>query len=269
MTTWNFTAAEPVTADLKLASGSVHVDTTSDGTVTVSLAPEHGASERGAAKMIDSAEVSFDAGTLIVHVPHRLHLRGDAALTLAVGLPEGSTVQAATASADVVCAGDLGSLGAETSSGDVTGDRFGGDADVRTVSGDVRLAEVGGSTQVETASGDIAVGRGDGEILVKTASGDVRIGQGGPAVEVKTASGDVRADALASGETTVATVSGDISLAVVTGIGVYLDISTLSGHVRSELDVDGGASPAGGDPDLAVSCRSVSGDVRLTRVLDR
>jgi DUF4097 and DUF4098 domain-containing protein YvlB len=60
-------------------------------------------------------------------------------------------------------------------------------------------------------------------------------------------------------------VSGDITIAVVAGIGVYMDISTLSGHVRSELDSESSSSSANGEPDLTLSCRTVSGDVVILR----
>ena len=103
-----------------------------------------------------------------------------------------------------------------------------------------------------------------GGLIAKTASGDLRIGQAGRSAEVKTASGDVRIDSIAAGRADVTTVSGDVALAVVPGTGVYLDLSSVSGHVRSELDSDSGHGGTG-EADLTLRCNSVSGDIRITR----
>ena len=70
---------------------------------------------------------------------------------------------------------------------------------------------------------------------------------------------------ITAGRGEINTVSGDISVAVPAGIGVYLDLSTLSGDARSDLE------PAGSDGDAGLSlvCRSVSGDVRVIRAAAR
>jgi hypothetical protein len=56
-------------------------------------------------------------------------------------------------------------------------------------------------------------------------------------------------------------VSGDISVAVPAGIGVYLDLSAVAGDVRSDLEPSGSEGDAG----LSLHCRSISGDVRVVR----
>ncbi len=90
------------------------------------------------------------------------------------------------------------------------------------------------------------------------------IGQAGQLVQARTASGDVQIDRVAAGRADVTTVSGDVCLGVAPGTGVYLDLSSVSGRVRSELDSD---EPGDSDGDAAVTlrCTSVSGDVRITR----
>ena len=55
--------------------------------------------------------------------------------------------------------------------------------------------------------------------------------------------------------------SGDIRVGVAPGIGVYLDLSTLSGTASSELDP---ADQSGG-ADMTLNCRTLSGDVLVTR----
>ena len=55
--------------------------------------------------------------------------------------------------------------------------------------------------------------------------------------------------------------SGDIRVAVRPGIGVYLDLSTLSGTASSDLEP---AEQSAGS-DMTLSCRTLSGDVHVTR----
>lgn len=260
---WEFNASGPIKAEIKLPAGQVKVTATPAQTVTVSLLPERAAGSRAAEKLIADTEVSFDGGTLTVEVPDQVHLRGDASLDLAVELPEGSSVAVRTASADVSCTGELGSLQGHTASGDVTADRV-GDAGLNTASGDVRLREVTGDTLLQTASGDAVIHRTGGDITAKTASGDLIIGHAARSVRAQAASGDVEIDRVVTGTVDVTSVSGDVSVGVAPGVGVYLDLSSLSGRVRSDLDADeqGGS---GGEPGLTLRCNSVSGDIKITR----
>jgi DUF4097 and DUF4098 domain-containing protein YvlB len=258
MSSWEFAASGPVQADIDLPAGSVHVTATKTDTVRVDLTASSNAGER----LLAETEVGFEDDTLRVHVPKRVSIRGNAGLDLTIELPEGSSVKAKTASADVTFDGELGSVNGSTASGDVHADRIGGDVELTTASGDVRLGESTGDVRVTTASGDTNIGRADGDIIAKTASGDVWIGAAGQSATAKTASGDVRIDSIASGLADATTVSGDITLAVVPGVGVYMDISTLTGDVSSDLESDAGAE---GEASLTVSCRSVSGDIRIVR----
>lgn len=261
MASWEFSADGPIKTEIKLPAGRVKLTATPAQTVTVSLLPERAAGSRAAEKLIADTEVSFDGGTLTVEVPNRVHLRGDASLDLAVELPEGSSVAVRTASADVSGTGELGSLQGHTASGDVTADRV-GHAGLTTASGDVRLREVTGDIVLQTASGDAVIQRAGGDITAKTASGDLVIGHAAQSVRAQAASGDVAIDSVATGTVEVTSVSGDVSVGVPPGIGVYLDLSSLSGRVRSELDAD---EHGGGEPDLTVRCNSVSGDIKITR----
>lgn len=260
MTNWEFTAAGPIKADLRLPAGSVNVTAANTDKVSVSLTASSGAGER----LLDDTEVSFEHETLRVLTPKRTSIRGNASLDLTVELPEGSSVTVEAASADLDFTGTLGRLHANTASGDVRAERVAGDVALTTASGDVRLGDASGDARVSTASGDVMVHRADGDIIAKTASGDVWIGRAGKSVTAKTASGDVHIDSIASGLADAKTVSGDVTVAVAPGTGVYLDISTLTGDVSSELESDDSVA-AEGEATLTVSCRTVSGDVRLTR----
>lgn len=263
MASWEFTATGPVTTDIGLPAGSVTLTASPAETVRVSLLPEHRRESRAAERAIADTQVSFEGGTLTVQVPKRIHLRGDAALELSVELPEGSSAAVRTASADLTCTGELGSLDGHTASGDVTADRIAGPVSLITSSGDIRVREAAGDTRVQTSSGDAYLERVGGDLSVKTSSGDLRVREAAQSASVSTSSGDVRIGSIGGGQAEVSSVSGDISLAVPPGIDVYQDLSAISGRVSSELD----AAPdgAGGQVALTLHCRSVSGDIKIIR----
>jgi DUF4097 and DUF4098 domain-containing protein YvlB len=234
MTSWEFPANDAIDLQIRIPAGDVTVRAAATQTATVTLS--------GAERAIDATSVEFENGVLSVVAPERPGLGRTADLDVTVEVPEGSSCRARTASADVRCTGELSSL------------------DVHTASGDVSAERVSGLARATTASGDVYVGEA-GEVDADSASGDVTIGQVSGPVQVSTASGDVRIDAASGSRAEAKSASGDINIAVTPGIGVYLDLSTMSGTVSSELDP---AEETGG-ADMTLSCRTLSGDVQVTR----
>ncbi len=193
-------------------------------------------------KFLAATRVEFDQGMLSVIAPERSGLGRNTSIDAIVELPEGSSCLVDTASADVRCTGELSAAQIRTASGDVSLDRVSGLARIGTASGHVHLGAATG-INAETASGDLSIGRADGDVAVRSASGDVQIvSASGKRVDVKA-------------------TSGDISVAVTPGIGVYLDLSTLSGTVSSELE----PTAESGSADMILQCRTISGDVQITR----
>ncbi len=240
MTSWEFPAHDPLDLQVRIPAGRITVTAVPTRIAAVTLSPAHPGS-RGE-HFLAATRVEFDQGTLSVIAPEQHALGRAGSLEATVELPEGSSCLVDSASSDVRCTGRLSALDVRTASGDVTAEKITGLARIGTGSGDVRVGDAAELT-VDTASGDISAGRVEGEIAVRTASGDVQIG----------AASGRRADIKAT--------SGDISVAVTPGIAVYLDISSLSGTVSSELepaDPDGGA-------DMTLHCRTISGDVRVSR----
>ena len=74
-------------------------------------------------------------------------------------------------------------------------------------------------------------------------------------------SGDVSLARVAAGAVSLASLSGDLDVGVAPGIGLYLDLSSLSGQITNELDDSGAEQTA----DARLTCRTVSGDVRIHR----
>lgn len=264
MTHWDFACSDPVDISVDAwTSGSVLIAAEATSTVTVDVVPSSRSAD--AAGLADQVEVGFDDGQLFIRGPRGGAFRRRMGLDLTVRAPAGSTCSARTASADVSCTGDVSGLSVRTASGDVTAQAISGDAHVQSASGDVLLDVIGGELTASTASGDIRARHTTGPARLNTASGDVAIGYCATDVAINTASGDVDLAAVTAGEVRLHSVSGDLSVAVVPGIGVYLDLASTSGTVHSGLDAadDDGAAPSSAS--VQISCRSLSGDVRIDK----
>ena len=260
MATWEFPGSEPIEMFIEIAGGSVAVSGEPAPATTVTVrSSKHGHDDP---LPPEELQVSFNAGRLeIVQPKSSSWLRGHASLDVTVQAPAGSGCTVRTASADVSCVGDLAVLEARTASGDVTATSIRGAAAVNTASGDVWLEQAGGAVAVRTASGDVRLSRAGGDVTVVTASGDARIGTVGGSVTVQTASGDIEIGSVRAGEANVKTATGDTSVGIAPGAEVYLDLSSLTGDITSQLE----ESAAGESVALRVTCRSISGDILISR----
>jgi hypothetical protein len=254
---WEFPGSDPVDVFVDIASGHVAVTAEPTDITTVELTTA-GRGDRSA----PDVQVSFGDGRLEVIGPRRSGLwRGPTGADVTIIVPSGSRCWLHTASADVSCKGDIADLDVHTASGDVVADAVRGTVAAQTASGDVRLDGAGDDAEVRTASGDIRLARAGADVRIRTASGDVHVGSAGGSVTVQTAGGDVRLGPVAAGRTEVTTVSGDATVGVAAGAGVYLDLASLTGTATSHLD----ETTAGDDIALEVKCRAVSGDIQIIR----
>jgi DUF4097 and DUF4098 domain-containing protein YvlB len=208
-------------------------------------------------------------------------------VTVRVELPERSDVTVVAGSAEVEVTGTIGSADFMTSSGDVTADdvtanlnaksasgdltvgAVGGDVKVQTASGDLRCSSVAGRAVFSTASGDVEIGAAAGKVEVKASSGDVRLGELAHGARVTNVSGDVRVLALDEGTLHVRSVSGSVSVGVVTGVDLHVDVETMSGEVRSDIPLEDTRGSGRKDVSVEVSVRSVSGNVEIERALEQ
>jgi DUF4097 and DUF4098 domain-containing protein YvlB len=144
----------------------------------------------------------------------------------------------------------------------------GGDLKVQTASGDLRCSSVAGRAVFTSASGDIEVGAAAGKVEVKATSGDVRLGELADGARVTNVSGDVRVLAIDEGTLHVRSVSGSVSVGVVTGVDLHVDVETMSGQVRSEIPLEDTPASPRRDALVELSVRSVSGNVEIERALE-
>jgi DUF4097 and DUF4098 domain-containing protein YvlB len=258
--TEEFSTPGPIRLRVSQQSGELEVHAEPTETTFVRIV-----SNSGDSSVVDQTTVELRGDELVIEVPHRplSMLRRYPKLAISVVVPEGSAVKANLASADLHGHGRLGQVEVNTASGDVQLGDVTGDVPIKSASGDVSLGHTGGRVSVQSASGDLAMRGADGDIELHSASGDIAVGTAGNSVRARTASGDIQIALTQRGAVEVNSASGDVAVGVATGVGVWLDISTMSGSTSTDLNV-GDAAPTGG-PDLRLTARTISGDVRISR----
>ena len=240
----------PLDLDIRVQAGRVEIETTDTDETTVEIEPLDGGEAAGAA--VEGARQELKpvghGHRLLVEIPRRPRLFGwnEPEVLVRVHCPNGASVVAKTASADVELHGVAGSFSTKTASGDVTVEAATGDVDVKTASGDVAVGAVGGRASVNTMSGDVVLDEVSGPVSAHTMSGDLRV------------------ERLATGTAELRTMSGDIIASVRPGATLWIDASSMSGEVSSDLPVSDSA-PAGGSTDIELRASSMSGDIDLRR----
>jgi len=254
---------------IELPAGVVKLETSDEPRVEIDVRPLRGddaSREAAAATRIEAAERG-GRHVVVVEAPKRegrfLSWGRGPELVVTIRCPEGTDLELDSHSADLLARGTLGEVGVRSAAGDVAlGDTR--DLSVSTASGDVVAGAVDGALVVKTASGDVDVASAAGRSTVNTVSGDVRVGGSAEAVSVGTVSGDVDLG-LAEGGVRVNSVSGDVEVAVRAGLGFWIDAQSVSGAIRSDLDM--GDSPGEGGGTLELRVRTVSGDVSISRAM--
>lgn len=180
-----------------------------------------------------------------------------------VRCPSGCDVEIDSSSADVRLGVECGVVSVKTASGDVSAGRVAALA-VTSASGDVAVDAVERDLSVKTASGDVVARTLGGVVAVHSVSGDVKLGHVAAACTVGAVSGDLLIESLVGGGLRANAVSGDVVVAVESGLRLWIDAQSVSGSMRSDLDF--GDAPAGADEDvMELRIRTVSGDVHIRR----
>lgn len=259
-----------LTLDLRLPSGEVTLESVEGDETIVELDASGGNGD--VQDLVESARIDLrqrgDGHEVLVDVPRRrrgLSLLFDRAeFRLRVTVPHGADVEISTASADVNGRGRFGSLKADVASGDLRFAELSGRVDVKSASGDVDFEDIGDDASVTTASGDVRIGHVAGNATIRSASGDVIVDGAESSVTVQTASGDQRLGSVLSGRVVMQSASGDQSVGIRRGSRVQLDVRTMSGETRSDLEIED-APPVGDGPQIDLRATSMSGDIRILR----
>jgi DUF4097 and DUF4098 domain-containing protein YvlB len=236
---------------LRIPSGRCEIETADTDETVVHAEPLNGssASREAVENLVEQLRDLPEGGSeLLVEVPRKRRLIASltqGSVLVRVRGPHGLHLDASCASADVVARGRFGSAVVRTASGDVTAEQVDGPADMKAASGDVEIRDLRAGGAVHTMSGDVAIRETRTALGVYTMSGDVRIGT------------------VAAGSVELRSMSGDLRIGIARGATLYVDATSTSGDVRSELPVTGDA-PAG-PADVELSASSLSGDILVTR----
>lgn len=257
-----FETSAPITLRVTFGSGELTVIAEDTTRSTVAITPDRGNDK--ALSYVGDCAVELRGDELVVRAPDsRNWLKNPPSLHVQITVPTDSRLRATVASAEVRTHGRFGAADVTTASGDVELSEVTGELGVKTASGDVSTADVGGRAKLNTASGDVSLNRCTGDVSVNSASGDVSIADAHASVSAKTASGDVAVGRARAGNVNVNSASGDVHVGVASGVGVYLDLTSLSGDTASNLTEEGDA-PTGGT-DLQLTVRTLSGDINISR----
>jgi DUF4097 and DUF4098 domain-containing protein YvlB len=223
-----------------------------------------------------------DGHDVVIDVRGRSKFFRGAEVLVAVTCPSESSVEVHTGSAEIEGRGVFKGIDVKTGSGDVQFADVSGDAQVGAMSGDVQISLVGGEARINTASGDVQIRMLGADARINTASGDVNLSTAGGRLEVNSASGDVQVkEALgsvsvntASGDQQIGSVvqdsvnmrsaSGDLRVGIKQGSRLFIDASSRSGDVTSELPVSD-TPPEGDAPLVELRAKTMSGDITIHR----
>lgn len=215
-----------------------------------------------AAEAVRETRVEQTGNRIVIRAPKALPLR-NIPLGVVVHAPAGSRLEVRAGSADVTVTGASGRADVLTGAGEVKLDRVDGPAIVRTGSGAIRLGPTLGGLQLRTGSGDVEASSLSGSATLATGTGDVWLGAASGEIMARSGSGDLSVADAASGSLELITGSGEIRVGVRPGVVAEVDLTSSSGKVSSELDVEL-EQPAGEVP-LRIRARTGSGAAMLTR----
>jgi DUF4097 and DUF4098 domain-containing protein YvlB len=235
--------------DISIESGKVEIRNGAEGKVAVSVDtsdPGFVVEQRGSSIIISSSKGRLWRGSTFV----------------IVDTPPGSNLSTEVASADIQVDIPLDRVDLKTASGDI--DLAGAETlTVRTASGDLRVDHVGNAIRYTTASGDLFVpGEARGSVVVSSASGDIRIEECDAAIDINTVSGDVHIARFSGRSGNFKAMSGDVSLGIIRGTSLDLDVNLLSGKLHLP---DTAKDPAPTERHMSVTAKLVSGDLRINR----
>lgn len=256
MPDYTFDTPEPVDLRIKTASGAITVVAADVTTSTVAVT----AVDDDARDLADSTAVTFAGRGISIETPERRQIISirRRRLDITVTVPTGSSLTVRTASATLSATGRYATVEAHSASGDMVIDDVDGDVEAKVASGDVTIGS-GRAVSAHSASGKVRIGHATGDVDIRCASGKIQVGVAERSVRAKTASGDISIDEARTGTIALDVASGDLRIGVRTGVTAHLDLRSVSGRIRSELPVED-AAPDGGAP-LEIKARSTSGNV--------
>jgi DUF4097 and DUF4098 domain-containing protein YvlB len=197
---------------------------------------------------------------------------------LVIRLPEDSSIDVSTVSADITVEDVRGEQMLHTVSGDVVTQSFGSDVSAQSVSGDVQVAGNGddAETQANTVSGDVSVTNASGSVAAEVVSGDILVSGGSfERVSLNSVNGelDFQAGLRDAGRLTAESVNGDVDIRFEGRVSARFNIETFNGDIdncfgpkaerTSKYAPGWELSFTEGDGDGRVTISTLNGDIDL------
>ena len=199
---------------------------------------------------------------------------------LNIQVPENSSIDVGTVSADIEVEDVRGELKLNTVSGDI--DTEGGESDISagSVSGDVEISgqRKDAETRANTVSGDVTLFRVSGTVAGESVSGDVIVDEGAfDRVGLNTVNGEIlfHAELRNGGKLKAETVNGSVDLEFTDGVSGRFDVDTFNGDIdncfgpkpeRTSKYTPGWEwSHEDSDGDARVTVSTLNGDVTICR----
>ena len=199
---------------------------------------------------------------------------------LVIRVPEMSSVDVGTVSADIDVEGVLGEQRLHTVSGDVEAEIGSADCSFESVSGDVEVEGSRKNTDVRgsSVSGDVIFFRIAGEVKAETVTGDIVIDEGSfDRASLETVNGEIlfQSELRKDGRLDAESVNGDIDVELTGDVSAQFDLSSFNGRIdncfgpaakRTSKYAPGWATRfTEGDGDGRVSMSTLNGDMTLCK----
>lgn len=157
---------------------------------------------------------------------------------LEVRVPEGSSIDVSTVSADITVEDVEGEQKLQTVSGDVEVQAFGNDVSAQSVSGDVDVNGNGSDAEIagNTVSGDVSVINASGSVTAEAVSGDILVRDGSfDRAGLNTVNGEIdfQASLRNGGKLTAESVNGDVDIQFGGDVDARFDIETFNGDISN------------------------------------
>ena len=215
-----------------------HVDVSNiAGSVTIRGWQRHEVEVTGTlGRNVEELIVERDGDTVLVKVkvPRKSGRGIDSELL--INVPQNSSLDIGTVSADIDVTDVNGEQSLHTVSGNVTTEYTGADMDAQSVSGDVEITgdQADGEIEASTVSGDVTMFRLAGEIEAASVSGNVIVDEGSfSRAELGTVNGEIifHAELRDESKFSADTVNGDIDIEFIGDVSARIEVDTFNGAI--------------------------------------
>lgn len=294
----SFETPDPISVDIAIAAGSVHLiaGDRSETTVVVNPTEQSRKADREAA---EKATIELSGGRLTVKTPKWSSYAGfrTGSVEVTVELPDRSALDVNTGFGDVNADGVFGEVNVKSGAGSINVDKAMGEVNARSgagaihvdeatglqltsgagnlgvnrcrgnakiaTAGDMRIARIDGDAEIKNLNGRTWMGTVGGRLRVRSANGDIAVDHALSHVDMKTANGNIAIGEVSSGDVTLGTASGGLEIGIKEGSAAWVDAKTQFGRVHNRLEAT--ESPGNSVGEVAVQARTSFGDIDIHR----